>query len=40
MSASTLGERKVLKNQGDLHADGDSIPLFLSGVSSNLKIEE
>lgn len=27
-------------NKGDFHADGDTILLFLPGVSSNLELEE
>ena len=37
MSVSTLGPaRKELMNQGDFHAEGDSI-LLLNGVSPNLQ---
>lgn len=39
ISVSTLGpSSKVLKNQGDFHAEGESI-LLLKGVPPNLGIE-
>lgn len=40
-SISNLGPgRAVFMNKGDFHADGDTILLFLPGVSSNLELEE
>jgi len=37
ISVSILGlDKKVLMNQGDFHAEGDSM-LFLNGVPPNLK---